>query len=240
MCYNSVVSCTERHLPHWQPEGAALFITWRLHGSLPKIPAPIQYQSAGKTFAAVDRVLDRAATGPRWLVDERVARCVVDALKYGEANLHLYELRAWVLMVNHVHILIYPEADLSKITRSIKNFSARQANRILGLTGQPFWQDESYDHWARGPEEVEKIVRYIEENPVSAGLAQKVEDWRWSSAVEGTGREACPTPTSAAPPSLNGTSGGTNPPASSPRRDSPPPPIQPDRVPASPGRMPQS
>jgi type I restriction enzyme R subunit/putative DNA methylase len=85
-------------------------------------------------------------------------------------------------MVNHVHILIYPEADLSKITKSIKNFSARQANSILGTTGQPFWQEESYDHWVRGPEETEKIVRYIEENPVSAGLVGRVEDWRWSSA----------------------------------------------------------
>ena len=54
-------------------------------------------------------------------------------------------------MANHVHILIYPEADLSKITKSIKNFSARQSNAILERTGQPFWQDESYDHWVRGP-----------------------------------------------------------------------------------------
>jgi type I restriction enzyme R subunit/putative DNA methylase len=176
------MSYTERHLPHWQAEGAALFITWRLHGSLPRVPAPIEYQSAGTSFALIDRELDKAATGPRYLLDERVAQCVADALKYGEGKLHLYELRAWVLMANHVHILIYPEAELPKITRSIKNFSARQANTLLGLTGQPFWQDESYDHWVRGPEELERVVRYIEENPVSAGLVERVEDWRWSSA----------------------------------------------------------
>jgi len=85
-------------------------------------------------------------------------------------------------MVNHVHILIYPKCTLSRITKSIKNFSARQANAILGCTGQPFWQDESYDHWVRGPEEMEKIVRYIEGNPVTAGLVKRPEDWRWSSA----------------------------------------------------------
>ena len=78
-------------------------------------------------------------------------------------------------MANHVHILIYPEAKLSRITKSIKNFSARQANAILGLTGQPFWHDESYDHWVRGPKELEQIVTYIEENPVSAGLVDKAE-----------------------------------------------------------------
>jgi putative transposase len=176
------MSYTERHLPHWQPEDAALFITWRLHGSLPRIPAPTEYQSGGKAFALLDRKLDKADTGPRYLLDERVAQCVVDTLKYGEGKLHLYELRAWVLMANHVHILIYPAAELSKITRSIKNFSARQANSILGRTGRPFWQDESFDHWVRGPGELEKVVRYIEENPVSAGLVQRVEDWRWSSA----------------------------------------------------------
>ena len=127
----------------------------------------------------MDRKLDEAATGPRWLEDERVAQVVADALHYGERQLALYQLRAWVLMVNHVHILIYPEARLSRITRAIKNHSARQANAILGLA---VWQDESYDHWVRGPEELAKIVRYIEKNPVTAGLVSRAEDWRWSSA----------------------------------------------------------
>jgi type I restriction enzyme R subunit/putative DNA methylase len=152
----------------------------------------VGYQTPGKAFVAMDRELDKAATGPRWLLDERVAKCTVDTLRYGAAELDLYELRAWVLMANHVHILIDPKADLSKITKSIKGFSARRATAILGFTGQPFWQEESYDHWARGLEESEKIVRYIEQNPVSAGLARRVEDWRWSSAW-GTGLEARPT-----------------------------------------------
>ncbi len=85
-------------------------------------------------------------------------------------------------MVNHVHVLIEPEAKLARITKAIKNYSARQANIILGRTGQPFWQDESYDHWVRSREEFEKIVRYIEHNPVAAGIVEKADDWRWSSA----------------------------------------------------------
>jgi len=175
---------TERHLPHWQPEGAAIFVTWRLYGSLPRSIEVLKSESSGKQFVTFDRELDRAATGPLWLKDERVAQCVLDALLYGERDLHLYRLRAWVLMSNHVHILVYPEAALSRITQSRKGFSARRANAILGRTGQPFWQDESYDHWARTPEEVEKIVRYIEGNPVKAGLVTSVQDWRWSSAFE--------------------------------------------------------
>jgi hypothetical protein len=76
-----------------------------------------------------------------------VAQVVADALCYGERQLGLYQLRAWVPMVNHVHISIYPEARLSRIAKAIENYSARQANAILGRTGLPFWQDESYDHW---------------------------------------------------------------------------------------------
>jgi REP element-mobilizing transposase RayT len=133
----------------------------------------------------IDRELDHSATGPQWLEDERVAQCVADALWFGERQLRLYELRAWVLMPNHVHILIRPKSDLSRITKAIKNFSARQANVKLGRTGQPFWQDESYDHWLRDREELEKTVRYIEENPVTAGLAENAASWRWSSAGDG-------------------------------------------------------
>jgi len=134
----------------------------------------------------MDRQLDTAATGPRWLLDERVAQCVVDALRYGEQQLALYQVRAWVLMANHVHLLIYPQAELPKITKAIKNFSARQANVILGRTGRPFWQDESYDHWVRSPVELQKIVRYMEQNPVAAGLVDAAENWRWSSAFLGS------------------------------------------------------
>jgi putative transposase len=119
-----------------------------------------------------------------------VAQCVVDALHYGEKQLSLYELQAWVLMVNHIHILIDPKAGLQRITKSIKNYSARQANAILGRTGQPFWKEESYDRWVRGPKEMGKIVQYIKQNPVAAGLVERAEDWRWSSAFGRSERQA--------------------------------------------------
>jgi putative transposase len=94
------------------------------------------------------------------------------------------------LIFNHVHILISPKTELQRITKSIQNFSARQANAILGRTGQPFWQVESYDRWVRGSKAMGRIAHYIEENPVTAGLVDKAEDWRWSSAFGATGQEA--------------------------------------------------
>jgi hypothetical protein len=53
---------------------------------------------------------------------------------------------------------------------------------ILGQTGQPFWQDESYDHLVRSGEEYRRVERYIVNNPVRAGLVQSIEAFPWSSA----------------------------------------------------------
>jgi REP element-mobilizing transposase RayT len=155
-------------------------VTWRLFGSLsPGMKSPAI--ETGREFAAYDRALDRADYGPMWLADERVAKCVVDALIYGERQLALYELHAWMVMSNHVHVLWTPHVPMPKIMNRIKTFTAREANRIMGREGR-FWQRESFDHWVRNEDEFNRTVSYIEENPVNAGLCAKVEDWKWSSA----------------------------------------------------------
>lgn len=66
--------------------------------------------------------------------------------------------------------------------QSLKRFTAREGNRIVGLTGQPFWQDESYDRLVRNEREFERAVHYIESNPVTASLAATPEEFPWSSA----------------------------------------------------------
>jgi len=162
-----------------------VFLTWRLHGSLPRkidLLTTDAIATEGKRFLALDREMDRATVGPTWLKDARVAHCVVDTLLTGARERELYELFAWVVMANHVHVLLQASKPLREVTRAVKNTSARQANRLLGRTGLPFWQDESYDHWVRGAKEFERIVRYIEWNPVQAGLVERAEQWPWSSA----------------------------------------------------------
>ena len=62
--------------------------------------------------------------------------------------------------------------------------TAREANRLLGRTGQPFWQAESYDHAVRDDRESDRIKGYIENNPVKAGLVANAEDYLWSSAAK--------------------------------------------------------
>ena len=175
-----------RHLPHWQRADSALFITWRLHGSLPRrtLAASLKESNPGKRFLVLDRELDRAASGPTWLKDVGLAKVVVDALHHGAEHLQLYRLSAYVVMSNHVHILIWPKALLPEITKAIKGFTARESNRILGRTGKKFWQDESFDHAVRTEDEFYRIVRYIEWNPVKAGLVESPEKWPSSSAVK--------------------------------------------------------
>ena len=168
-----------RHLPHWHPEGVEFFVTWRLHGSLPRSSAPI---ITGADFVAADRELERSASGPRWMMDSSIAACVEETLLEAERGWGLCKFSAWVVMPNHVHALLFPYEELSRVMLVIKSASARRANRLLERPGQRFWQDESFDRWVRDDHERRRIIRYIEANPVEAGLVAAPEDWRWSSA----------------------------------------------------------
>jgi putative transposase len=173
---------SQRHLPHWSPPGQDIFITWRLQDSLPaQFRPPSSNESSGKIFASYDRILDKAQSGPLWLRDFRIAKTVFSVLNAGQQR-KMFALHAHVIMANHVHVLISPHSPLAQITQQIKGASAREANLILGRTGSRFWQDESFDHWIRNPEEWQRVRAYIERNPVVAGLVHKPEDWPWSSA----------------------------------------------------------
>jgi len=105
-------------------------------------------------------------------------------MHFGAQKLNFYALHAFVVMPNHVHLLITPMVSLSRITNGLKGVTAREANAILHRTGQHFWQGESIDHWVRNPAQFDRIHAYIESNPVSAGLATKPEAWPWSSAAQ--------------------------------------------------------
>jgi putative transposase len=178
------MSYYHRHLPHWQPEDRSIFLTWRLYGSLPRevlLAIEKLRRSPGEQFVAADRYLDAAATGPDWLGKPEVAETVQQAILRGDALRH-YILHAYVILSNHVHVLLDPIQALTRITRGVKGVSAREANRLLNRVGKSFWQDESFDHWIRTPAEFERVRAYIESNPVKAGLAARAQDWRWSSA----------------------------------------------------------
>jgi hypothetical protein len=70
----------------------------------------------------------------------------------------------------------------TRLLKGVKSFTAREANKILGLTGKPFWQAETYDHYVCNKGEWDRIASYIEDNPLKAGIVSTPEDCPWSSA----------------------------------------------------------
>jgi putative transposase len=162
-----------------------VFITWRLAGTLPRVllsDLKASSRPANRKFAIAEGVLDAGAVGPNWLSHSEIAFAVRASILKGAAELQHYELISYVIMPNHVHLLIEPLVPIERITRGVKGVSAHFANKLLRRIGKPFWQDESFDHWVRTGAEAEKIIRYIENNPVKAGLVRAPEDWLWSSA----------------------------------------------------------
>ena len=190
----------ERNLPHYQEPEATLFITFRLAGSLPhEVKARLNdellrrkeflernksteqiidlfEQHQKEIFGHWDQELDLSKRGPVWLQIDPVAELVWEALHYRDGK--EYTLDACCIMPNHVHLVCTPltvndePRYISSIMHSLKGYTARKANLILGRTGY-FWQHESYDHLVRSPEDYYTIVDYVINNPTKAGLPNK-------------------------------------------------------------------
>jgi REP element-mobilizing transposase RayT len=91
-------------------------------------------------------------------------------------------MRAWVVMPNHVHALFkVGDTSLGRILKQLKVYTAREANRRLHRRGQ-FWAEDGWDTYMRDREHELGTQRYIENNPVKAGLVRSAKDWPWSSA----------------------------------------------------------
>lgn len=165
-------------LPHSNRINAAHFITWRLAGALPTF---VSATNDSSNFVKQDRLLDNNPAGPRWLLRNDIAASVRDTLLRGEKDGE-YQLGSWVLMPNHVHVIILPHGELARAIQAIKARTAKQANFILGRNGQPFWATDYFDRCIRDRHEEQKIRLYIEQNPVNAGLCERAELWPWSSA----------------------------------------------------------
>jgi len=165
-------------------------VTWHLYRSLPARAIADVWMPDGPKFVAVDGLLDAAAKGPRWLLSHEVAAALTSELLRGEKD-GQYELGAFVLMPNHTHLIVRPKATLPDSIAAIKARTGRAANRVPGRSG-PFWARDYFDRGIRNRDEERQITRYIENNPVKAGLCRTPEDWPWSSARRGERRASLP------------------------------------------------
>lgn len=181
---------TRGYLPHFDAGAVRTqFITFRLSDSLPqdvldRIREELEIRKpeniSRETFLLAERYLDKGI-GECFLRRREVATIVKETLlKFDEER---YRLKAWVIMPNHAHVMLRPNEGqkLERITHSIKSFTASKANELLGRKG-PFWMREAFDRYIRDGAHFARVFRYIENNPVKAGLCPRPEDWEFSSA----------------------------------------------------------
>src|SRR5436305_1902184 len=199
------IKIARRHLPHWEQEGATYFVTFRLADSIPNTlltewhdelqtwlkfhPRPWDHKTAKeyerRFVDGPEKWLDRGH-GECHLRNQRLAAIVANALRHFDRE--RYRLDAFVVMPNHVHVLVQPKSghSLSEILHSWKSFSAHSINKALHRKGD-FWMEESHDRMVRDFEELERYRDYIKENPVAAKLGEGEFILElWDDAADGT------------------------------------------------------
>lgn len=175
------------YLPHYDDHLKIQFITFRLADSLPAhVFEKLRDGQRRGLISEIEfhRVLERyldSGNGAKYLSDPRIAKMVEENLIHFDGV--KYELHAWVLMPNHGHVLLEPmeRHTLSSIMHSMKSYTSHRANEILGRSGS-FWSKEYFDRYIRNQEHYRNVIRYIDDNPVKAGLCARPELWPYGSA----------------------------------------------------------
>ena len=179
---------TRRRLPHWEQQGATFFITFRLADAVPQKllrqwkeeletwrkfhPEPwdasTKYEYQKRFHDAREAWLDQGH-GECILRRPQIAATIANSLRHFDGD--RYALDSFVVMPNHVHVLVRPHEShsLSEILHSWKSFSAKEINKLRERSGA-VWQDENYDRMVRDFAELERYRDYIKENPVAAKL----------------------------------------------------------------------
>ncbi len=192
------------NLPHLKKEGGTYFVTFREAGTLPRevllrfkqerdaiteqamaAKRPLTWHEQEELFRwysnRVDKYLD-AGHGVCRLRNSQLADLVAGAISFFDGR--RYELRAWVVMSNHAHVVVWPMPGhtLSDILHSWKSYTSHEINKNLPQKVVPFWQGESYEHLIRDDEDLHRCCHYTIMNPPNARLCARPETWRWSSA----------------------------------------------------------
>ncbi|TVR17491.1 MAG: transposase [Planctomycetota bacterium] len=178
-----------RRLPHFDGAGVLQSITFRLADALPRrvveefrreLELTEDEVQQRRLRRLIEDYLD-AGYGSCLLSNDHCAEIVLEELLRSQQK--YYDLCAWVIMPNHVHVLIqlYSEASLPTIVGSWKRWSAKRINELASRQGR-LWQTQFWDRYIRDEAHYQRTVNYIHDNPVKAGLAATPEEWFWSSA----------------------------------------------------------
>jgi REP element-mobilizing transposase RayT len=179
------IEIKERNLPHWHRNGAMYFITFNLADSLPshiinelqerrelwlkKHNKPYSKEDLHEYYFLFSNRIEEllnSGHGTCLLHEYENSKIVADAINYFNNN--RYILDEWVVMPNHIHVIVQPLSySLTSITHSWKSYSAQVINKRMNQTGK-LWMPESYDHIIRNEQSLEKIREYIKNNPEKA------------------------------------------------------------------------
>jgi REP element-mobilizing transposase RayT len=187
----------QRNLPHWDQGQKLYFVTFRLADSIPeqamkeieekrkywltanlKTITPAEEVAFWRLFnRKLERWLDDCH-GACVLADSHCATIVSDALNHFDRK--RYRLDHWVIMPNHVHLLVLPSAghSVDKILHSWKSFSANKINELLKRQWT-LWRTESFDCIVRSPAQLHKFRQYIIDNAKKAAGKAVLSTGKW-------------------------------------------------------------
>jgi putative transposase len=168
------------YLPHFDSPETIQHLVFRTSDSLPKSLLENLPSDPARRRTSVDALLDESKDG-RALSDPAAARIVELAMLHFDRV--RYDLLAWCIMPNHVHVVMRPDdgCHVGDIVRSWKTFTAKQINRLHGSQGS-VWAPDYFDRFMRNESHLLGTLDYVEMNPVKAGLAADAADWPFSSA----------------------------------------------------------
>ncbi len=185
------------HLPHWQVENGRYFVTIHLYGAVPPIAhqrihelseqfriaeaesdnvqSDLFIKLSRKIFLEMERWLDRSPVVSHFEHPE-LCNMLTEAIEHRQ-RVGVWEMLSFAIMPSHLHMFFEFNSDLSLKSEleEFKRWTGHQAAKVeTNLSGNRFWQIEWFDHWSRNDEEDEKIISYIQNNPVKAGLASRI------------------------------------------------------------------
>ena len=175
---------TRGFLPHCDVPGMQQMITFRLADAMPATrraewQALFKIEDEREQRRKIEAYLD-LGYGSCVLRQARAAAAVEEVLLRFDGE--RYKMMAWVIMPNHVHVLVEVwTVALGKLLQAWKGAAAHAVNRVLSRTGE-LWQTDYWDRYMRDETHFRKACRYIESNPVKAGLVRMAAEWQFSSA----------------------------------------------------------
>ena len=175
---------TRGYLPHFDMPGVIQMLNYRLDDALPMSRQKewgvlLNIKDELKRRARIEEYVDRGY-GACELGHPNAAAVVEN--NWLQFDGRRYRLFAWVVMPNHVHLLVEVwQTPQSELLRNWKGFTTRRINHLFQRRGK-LWQDDYWDRYIRDAEHFLKVRNYIENNPVKAGLVRSPEQWPFSSA----------------------------------------------------------